>query len=313
MSSVRMTSWAVTERAIRQWLAPLAVAALIAWGAMPASAQQVYPSAEAAADAFAAAIKGNDKNALQTILGADWQKFVPTDEIDRDDIDAFIAAWDRSHRIEPMGEGRAALAAGQGGWTLPVPIVEVATGWHFDPAAGADEMKTRRIGRNELATMQAALAYFDAQKEYARVDRDGDSVLQYARKFVSSPGKHDGLYWPAADGEPDSPLGPFFDSTDQKIGQGYHGYRYRILTAQGKDAPGGAYDYLIANRMVAGFALVAWPIDYGDSGVMSFMISHDGQLYEKDLGEDSEAVAQAMQQFNPDQTWHKVAMPGPAQ
>jgi hypothetical protein len=299
-------------RAIRQWLPPLAAAAMVASAAAPALAQQAYPNAEAAADAFAAAIKGNDKNALQVILGADWQKFVPTEEIDREDIDAFIAAWDQSHHIEPMGENRAALAAGQSGWTLPVPLVKNEAGWHFDPAAGADEMKTRRIGRNELATMQAALAYFDAQKDYARVDRDGDNVLQYAQKFVSSPGKHDGLYWPAADNEEESPLGPFFDSTDQKVGQGYHGYRYKILTAQGKDAPGGAYDYLIKNRMVAGFALVAWPIDYGDSGVMSFMISHDGQLYEKDLGEDSEAVAKAMQQFDPDRSWNRVAMPGPA-
>lgn len=272
-------------------------------------AQQVYPTAEAAADAFAAAIKHNDAGALQTILGADWKTFIPTDDIDRDDIDAFITAWDKAHAIEAQGADQAALQAGTEGWTLPIPIVKGDAGWRFDPAAGADAMKTRRIGRNELAAMQAALAYFDAQKEYARIDRDGDHVLQYAQKFVSEDGKHDGLYWPAADDEAESPLGPLFAGTHKKIGDGYHGYHFHILTAQGRNAPGGAYDYVIKGRMVAGFALVAWPLDYGDSGVMSFMISHDGQLYEKDLGEDSGAIALAMTRFDPDGTWHKVALP----
>ncbi len=170
-------------------------------------------------------------------------------------------------------------------------------------------MKTRRIGRNELAVMQAALAYFDAQKDYASVDRIGDGVLQYAQKFWSSPGKHDGLYWPVNADEEESPLGPLFAESDKKPGEGYQGYHFKILTAQGKDAPDGAYSYLIKDRMVSGFALIAWPMKYGDSGVMSFMVNHDGQLYEKDLGKQSDAIANKTTAFNPDASWRKVSPP----
>jgi len=154
--------------------------------------------------------------------------------------------------------------------------------------------------------MQAVLAYFDAQREYAQRDRDGDGVLSYARKFASTPGQHDGLYWPD-DAQGESPLGPLFGGV--KPGAGYHGYHYKILTAQGKNAPGGAYDYIIGNHMRAGFALVAWPIYYGDSGVTSFMISHEGVLYQKDLGLRSATIARAMKTFDPDASWSKVNVP----
>ena len=275
---------------------------------MPAlsTAQQPYASAEAAAQAFHDAIARNDAAALQKILGADWKRFVPSDDIGQSDLQAFLAAWDKSHKVQPAGQDRAELAVGEGGWTLPIPLVMHAGSWRFDPRAGADEMRTRRIGRNELAAMQAVLAYFDAQKEYAQRDRDGDGVLSYARKLASTPGRRDGLYWPD-DAQGESPLGPRFASV--KPGEGYHGYRYRILTGQGQDAPGGAYDYIIGNRMRAGFALVAWPIQYGDTGVMSFMISHDGVLYQKDLGTQSAAIAESMKTFNPDATWGKVNAP----
>ena len=275
--------------------------------AVPSLAQRAYPSADAAAQAFADALARNDSEALRTVLGADWKRFVPTSSVDPEDIHDFLAAWDSSTRSCVDGSGTGPLlAVGDGGWTLPIPIVKSGAGWRFDPRAGADEMRTRRIGRNELAAMQAALAYFDAQKEYAQKDRDGNGVLEYAQKFASTPGKHDGLYWPDATGPGPESAGTAVPPA-RKAGEGYHGYHFKILTAQGKDAPGGAYDYVIGGRMRGGFALVAWPVRYGDTGVTSFMVSHDGVLYEKDLGPGSAAAARGMKRFNPDASWRKVA------
>lgn len=290
--------------------ARLAAAALIAVAALlvpgRAGAQQPYPSAEAAAQAFHDAVSHDDSVALRKVLGADWKRFLPTDEIGRADLQAFLAAWDKAHQVVASGQDKAVLAVGVDGWTLPIPLVMKGGTWRFDPRAGADEMRTGRIGRNELAAMQAVLAYFDAQREYAQRDRDGDGVLSYARKFASTPGQRDGLYWPD-DAQGESPLGPRFGGV--KAGEGYHGYHYKILSAQGRDAPGGAYDYIIGNRMRAGFALVAWPIRYGDTGVTSFMISHEGVLYQSDLGPGSAAIARDMKTFNPDSTWSKVDVP----
>lgn len=290
-------------------LAPFALAMAVTaamLGPGVASAQQAYASAEAATQAFHDAIASNDVKALEKVLGPDWRRFVPHDAIGQNDLQAFLAAWAKKHGVVSTGPDKAALTVGEGGWTLPVPLVMKSGSWRFDPAAGADEMRTRRIGRNELSAMQAVLAYFDAQREYAQRDRDGDGVLSYAQKLASTPGRRDGLYWPA-DAQGESPLGPRFSSV--KPGEGYYGYHYKILTAQGKDAPGGAYDYIIGNRMRAGFALVAWPIQYGETGVTSFMISHDGVLYEKDLGPNSASIAGEMKVFNPDPSWSKVTMP----
>lgn len=272
-----------------------------------AVAQQTYPTAEAASEAFFDAIATSNDAALRTVLGADWKRFIPTDELHREDIYKFLGAWAAAHRTETTDENRAHLVVGKEDWTLPIPIVRQANGWAFDTRAGADEMRTRRIGRNELAAMQAVLAYYDAQQDYASADRMGDGVLQYAQKFMSAIGKRDGLYWPAATDEPPSPLGSLF--ADIKPGEGYHGYRYKILRAQGKNAPGGAYDYVIKGRMTGGFALVAWPIRYGDTGVMSFMLNHDGQLYEKNLGAESARSASTMTRFDPDASWRKVEVP----
>jgi hypothetical protein len=271
-------------------------------------AQHAYSSPDAAAQAFVDAVTRSDTAALTVVLGAGWKRFVPAGGVDVDDIYDFLGAWSRQHKIVLETPSKALLAVGDSDWTLPVPIVKSAAGWKFDPKAGADVMRTRRIGRNELAAMQAALAYFDAQKEYAQKDRDNNGVLEYAQKFASSPGKHDGLYWPDATGQDESPLGPIYSG--QKSSEGYHGYHFRILKAQGKDAPGGAYDYVIGGRMRAGFALIAWPTRYGDTGVMSFMVSHDGTLYEKDLGSNTDAAARALTRFNPDSGWRKVDVPG---
>lgn len=276
------------------WFAPMAVLA-----------QQAFPTAEVAADAFVDAVASNDDEALRRILGNDWRSFFPKGGIGNSEIASFLAKWAESHKIVADTAHTAHLAVGSQAWTLPIPIVEKNGAWRFDLHAGADEIKTRRIGSNELATMQAALAYYDAQKEYARVDHNGDGVLEYAQKLISTPGKQDGLYWAALEGEDESPLGPLFGDGGPS-GRGYHGYYYRILTAQGGAAPGGAYDYRIKNRLTGGFALVAWPVKYGDSGVMSFIVSHDGVLYEKNLGPKTDAAARAMKQFNPDSSWQMV-------
>jgi len=288
-------------------LAGAAISALALSFSTPSAAQQNYPSAEAASQAFFNAIVNSDDAALRTVLGADWKRFIPTAEIDREDIYSFLEAWSKGHNIVPDGNNRAYLGAGGTGWTLPIPIVKGSGGWHFDPQAGQDQMKTRRIGQNELSAMRAVLAYYDAQREYASVDRDKNGVLEYAQKFGSSAGKQDGLYWHTEPGQPESPLGPLYASA--RPGEGYHGYHYKILQAQGPRAPGGAYSYVIGKRMRAGFALVAWPVKYGESGVMSFMVSHDGAVYQKNLGAKSDATARAMTRFDPDDSWQKIDVP----
>lgn len=272
---------------------------------MPAAAQQAFPTADAAAAALVDAIARKDEAAKRLVLGNDWRKLIPTENIKDKDVDAFLEGWATSHKIVVEPAHTAHLAVGAQDWVLPIPIVEKKGAWRFDTLAAVEEIRTRRIGRNELATMQAALAYYDAQKEYAREDRNGDGVLEYAQKTISTPGQQDGLYWAALEGEAESPLGPLFGEAGPSS-EGYYGYRYRILTAQGDKAPGGAYDYRIKDRLVAGFALVAWPVKYGDSGVMSFMVSHDGVLYEKNLGPKSDEIARAMTRFNPDSSWRKV-------
>jgi hypothetical protein len=272
-----------------------------------AYAQMAFPSAEAAADAFTDALRKSDRKALAVVLGAHYKQFVPPQ--DRTDIEAYVAAWDKQHKVVDNEGGKTAtLSVGEQGWTLPIPIVKRKAGWQFDVVAGADEMRTRRIGRNELATMQAILAYYDAQREYSTVDRNGDGIHEYAKKFVSTKGKKDGLYWESPLGMDESPLGPLLAEQKPK-GPGYYGYRYKILTGQGKDAPGGAYDYIFGGRMRSGFAAIAWPVRYGDTGVMTFMVSHAGIVYEKDLGPSTDAVARAMTRFNPDPSWHKSPMP----
>jgi hypothetical protein len=269
----------------------------------PAFAQQkAFATAEAAMEAFGDALARSDEDAMRALLGADYRSFIPPAGADL--RYRFLAAWAKAHSVKAEGDARAAIAVGSDGWTMPIPIVKKGQGWQFDTRAGADEIRIRRIGRNELAVMQAMLAIYDAQMEYALVDRDGDGLREYATKFDSSPGKRDGLYWPTQPGEPASPLGPAFAAAKAA---GYHGYRYRLLAGQGKNAPGGAYDYSVrGGKKIGGFAAVAWPEKYGDTGVMTFMVSHDGAVYEKDLGPGTASRASAMTRFDPDSTWIKV-------
>lgn len=281
------------------------VLAAAAWAA-PVHAQRAFASPGEASSALADAIARNDEAKLGDVLGESWRRYVPTDGVERQDLLAFLTAWSEKHGIVAEGEV-AHVSVGKDDWVLPIPITRDAAGWRFNLVAGQKELRARRIGRNELAAMKAALAYWDAQNDYAREDRNGDGVLEYAQKIVSSPARHDGLYWPDRAGEEESPLGPFFEG--RRSGEGYYGYRFRILKAQGANAPGGAYSYVIKNRMVSGFALVAWPVRYGETGVTTFIVSHDGQVYEKDLGPATERLAQAMSRFDPDPSWRKTGNP----
>ena len=267
-------------------------------------AQQAYPTPEAAADALVDAIARHDGDALKNVVGPDYRKFIPAASVDPEDVTNFLEAWAKAHKIVPAGADKAFLGAGTKGWTMPIPIVKSPAGWQFDTHAAPEEMRVRRIGRNELAAIQVALAYTDAQKEYYARDRNGDGVLQYATRGLSSPGKHDGLYWASLPDEPESPLGAEF--AEAKVGQPYHGYLYRILTAQGKDAPGGARSYLKNGRMTEGYALVAWPARYDDTGVMTFIVNQDGVVYQKNLGANTAALVRSINAYNPDSTWSKV-------
>ena len=281
-----------------RWL-PLVLAACIV---APLHAQETFATPEAAAEALVGALgtKTADETRLDAVLGPQWDEVIPRGSVDREDVDAFLARYREKRAFQPQDATHQVLAVGKEAWTLPVPLVKNANGWTFDLKAGEPEIRARRIGRNEREAEQAVLAYHDAQIDYASVDRNGNGVLEYAQKFVSANGSHDGLYW-ADDGGEESPIGPLFGD-DTPNGE-WHGYRYRILTAQGPSAPGGAYDYKLGDAMTRGFALVAWPARYGDSGVMSFMISHEGEVFEKDLGPQGEQIARTMTSFDPDSSW----------
>jgi hypothetical protein len=233
-----------------------------------------FPTAEAATDALVEAIRTNDDKALTAMLGSSWHEFAPGSDRDDDEIRTqFLKAWDESHKIIPDGPDKATFGAGTTGWIAPMPIVKQGNEWRFDVEAGKKEMQARLIGRNELAVIQTMLAIVDAQRDYAALDPMKVGVPVYARRLLSSPGHKDGLYWDSNPGEPDSPLGPLLAKAQPGEIQeyGYYGYRFRLLYSQGPDAPGGAYDYLVKDRMLGGFAVIAWPVRWGETGVMTFM------------------------------------------
>ncbi|GAB2923382.1 DUF2950 domain-containing protein [Paraburkholderia jirisanensis] len=272
-----------------------------------AHAEQNFSTPQAAMDAFGDAVINNQEGALQSIFGRDFRQLIPP--VDAQVRSRFIDEWGISHTVHTVDATHARIAVGDDGWTLPIPLVKSAHGWHFDTHAGVEEMRVRRIGRNELAVIQAMLAVYDAQREYASTDHNGDGLLAYASKLSSSPGKQDGLYWPTQADEPPSPLGAAFikAGTRKTADAGYHGYHYKLLTSQGSHAPGGAYDYMTHGRLFGGFAVIAWPVRYDDTGIKTFMVSHAGQVYERDLGPDGAAIASAMKSFDPGPGWTKVA------
>jgi hypothetical protein len=309
-------------------LATAFAAGILAFGATPAGAadapakpaaqtkklpaQAAYASPEEAGRALYDAMKGDDLRRIYSVLGPGSGKVIYTSDAVADNAmrDLFVAAFDKSARYERDGDARATLVIGAKDYPFPFPLVKGAQGWRFDARAGAEEIVNRRIGENELAAINVCLAYVDAQREYVLKDRTASGLLEYAQKFVSAEAKRDGLYWKTREGEPLSPLGPLAATAARKGytsgSSAYHGYQYKILTAQGKDAPGGAYDYKVKGRMIGGFALVAYPARWDVSGVMSFICNYDGVVYQKNLGKDTAVIAVNMTTYNPDSTWAKA-------
>lgn len=263
-----------------------------------------FADADTAASAFITALRAEDRETLAGIFGVDYEEFVPPPDVERADVQKFLAAYDESHKLLTDTPGKAVLAVGAESWEFPIPITESGGAWAFDLDAGREAIAIRRIGRNELNVIQSVLAYYDAQKEYALKDRNGDGLLEYAQKILSAEGQKDGLYWPG-EGADLSPLGPLF--ADEVVpGEPYHGYRYRSLTAQGPHAKGGAMNYVLGTRMSGGFGLIAWPAVYGETGIMTFIVNHEGVVYEKDLGDATEAAAAGIAAFDPDDTWREA-------
>jgi hypothetical protein len=269
--------------------------------------QKAFPTPEAAMTAFGDAVARQDEPALQSLLGSNFRELIPpVGDVLRA---KFLAAWEQAHTIAPQGPTTAHIAVGTDGWTLPIPLTKTEKGWQFNTAAGVDEILFRRVGHNELSVIQTMRAIVDAQREYAESTHDGVPILVYASKLASSPGKHDGLYWPTQPAEPESPLGPAFVAAQAqaKGTEGYFGYRYKLLTAQGPHAAGGAYDYMVDGKLFGGFGVMAWPVRYQDTGVKSFIVNHDGVVYERDLGPKSAEKAAATTVFDPAPGWTKVA------
>jgi hypothetical protein len=275
--------------------------------------QKKFGSAEQAVDALVAALRAHDTKTAVAVLGGESRPLIFSGDpvADRRARETFVKAYDEEHALVAKGEAMT-LTLGKDDWPFPIPVVKDGERWRFDGKQGQEEIIARRIGRNELYTMQTCLAYVDAQREYYSEDRVGKGVLQYAQKFASTPGKRDGLYWETKAGQPPSPLGALVArarSEGYRRAQSgptpFHGYLFRILTRQGPDAPDGAYDYVVRGQMIAGFALVAYPAQYGASGVMTFIVNHDGVVYEKDLGPETAAIAATMRSYEPDKTWAK--------
>jgi hypothetical protein len=281
-----------------------------------AADQKTFATPDEAVDALLAALKADDDAALVAIFGDKHKDLVVTSDRAANSATRAEAVVEiQTYRLlEEQGKDRRVLLIGDQAWPVPIPLVKSGERWRFATEEGENEIFNRRIGANERNAIAVLEAYLDAQKQYASWDRNGDGVLQYAQRLASTPGKQDGLYWPAdvAKGQETSPFGPLVAESaaylkGRKAGDPYRGYHFRILTRQGKNAPGGAYNYVINGRMIAGFAMVAYPDQYGDSGVMTFIVSHSGRVFEKDLGRSSEAIGEKMTTFDPGAGWKEVA------
>ncbi|MCX5883368.1 MAG: DUF2950 domain-containing protein, partial [Deltaproteobacteria bacterium] len=277
-----------------------------------------FVSPEEGVTTMVEALKANDDKTLSAIFGPIGMQLISFgDEADDKAVrEAFLTSYQEKDRLEKAGDTKTILHTGNNDWPFPIPLVKKGQAWYFDSKAGKEEILNRIIGRHELNAVQVCLAYVDAQREYALGDHDRDGFFEYAQKFVSDPGQKNGLYWETQEGEKPSPLGPaiaratkegYKNMPEDILALGpplpYHGYYYKILKAQGKNTPGGAYDYIANGKMIGGFALVAYPAKYGKSGIMTFIVHMDGIVYEKNLGKNSTKIAEALKLFDPDKTW----------
>lgn len=282
--------------------------------------QKSYASPEEAVKALVEAVKANNNDELLAIFGPGSEDIISSgDEVaDKTHRERFVSAYAEMNKLQKEGPDKVVLHVGSRDWTLPIPIVKKGETWIFDTNAGREEILNRRIGRNELSVIEVLYAYVHAQHEYASKDRDANGTLEFAQKLVSTSGKHDGLYWEAKESEEMSPFGPLvakaakegYDvkaQSDESLP--YHGYFYKILKGQGKNARGGQYDYVVNGKMVLGFALVAYPAKYKSSGIMTFIVNQEGVVYQKDLGMDTAKIVESMKSYDPDSTWMKMKEP----
>jgi hypothetical protein len=289
--------------------------ALVLPGRLPAADEERFSSPQAAVDALRAAVEATDTNALHAIFGPAGHALVSVDVVEAaEEHKLFMSRVKEKINLVAASDSKQELQLGADGWPFPIPLVKQGGQWLFDIEAGKEEILNRRIGANELGAIQVCRAYVQAQREYASEDRNADEVLEYAQHLRSNPGAHDGLYWSPRTGDELSPLGPLIAQahsegyrkqtkilTDEQ--SPYHGYYFKILTQQGKHAPGGKYNYIINGHMIAGFALVVWPAEWGNTGVMTFIVNQRGKVYQKNLGPKTASTAAAITTYNPDPTW----------
>ena len=281
----------------------------------PAAEEQAFPSPQDAVNALVAAAMNHDTNALHSIFGPEGQSLISPDVVQATEaFKLFVQHLKEKTQLVTNSDSKVTLDIGANGWPFPIPLVKQDGQWCFDTTAGRQEILNRRIGRDEMGAMDVCHAYVEAQREYASEDRMGDGVLAYAQFLHSTPGTHDGLFWPTNSGAELSPLGPLvaqarvegYHRTAKMLNDEqapYHGYYFKILTRQGKHTPGGKYNYIINGRMIAGFALVAWPAEWGNTGVMTFMVNQQGKVYQKNLGAKTAKIAKGMTTYDPDDTW----------
>ena len=279
--------------------------------------RKTFASPEEAAQAIFEAAKQEDATGLSALFGPEGKDLISTGDkvADKAERTRFVKGYEEKNQLVREAENRAILVVGKEEWPFPIPIVKADETWHFDVKAGKEELLNRRIGRNELNAIQACLAYVDAQREYALRSQEKGGLMQYAQKFRSAEGKKDGLYWVTKEGEESSPLGPLMAKAVEQGYSGkkaadkpvpYLGYFYKILKKQGPNAAGGAYDYMVKGKMIGGFALVAHPAVYGVTGIMTFVVNHEGVVFEKDLGKETGKIVGAMNRFDPDKSWKKM-------
>ncbi|HVT89170.1 MAG TPA: DUF2950 domain-containing protein [Tepidisphaeraceae bacterium] len=291
---------------------------LFAQGCASSAPPQSFSTPDEGVNAIVAAGRAHSSDQLIQILGRDAGQIVSSGDpvADRNALDGFLQRYDQKHQLTTESDGSVTLVVGDNEWPMPIPLVkDDATGkWHFDAARGRDEIINRRIGRNELDVIQVCLAIADAQSEYAVRDPENVGVPVYAQKFLSDPGRKNGLYWSTSDDQQPSPLGALaataseqgYHRSETGRPQPFHGYYYRMLMAQGSHASGGARSYIINGKMVGGFGVVAYPAEYGNSGIMTFIVNYEGVVYQQDLGKDTAAIAKSMAEFDPGPDWNKV-------
>ncbi len=313
--------FSMTSNWVRRVLVVVAAVSIAVFAVSAGHAQvkapviKAFASPEVAAEALFEAAKAKDGKAFDAIFGPALREWIVSGDPvqDQEALQKFIDAWQQKHVIAKDGD-KAVLSIGNDDFPFPFPIVKTGERWAFDAEAGKEELLNRRIGENELSTIEVLKATVDAQREYTALARRFTGTGQYAQRFLSTPGKKDGLYWQAKEGEPSSPLGPLVGEAQGRgyrveAGDGpapYYGYHFRMLTAQGPEAPGGAYEYIVNGKMIGGFAVLAWPARYGVSGFKTFAVNHDGVVYEADLGPNTAALAAAARAFNPDKNWKKL-------